>query len=127
MISKLLFILIFSVLTVPGSAQAVDIRQRFFFQSPGAVWAGDDLGALISGLIINSIIIAGVFFFFLIVYSGFLLISYGGQNNPPARVAQSKAMITYGAIGFLLVVSAYFILQLVSTITGVNFMNADVT
>jgi hypothetical protein len=36
-------------------------------------------------------------------------------------------MVTYGFIGFLLVVSAYFILQLISTIIGVNFINSPIT
>ncbi len=114
------------LLVMPTAARAVDIYNQFFGNHPSAAVAGGTLGYLFSTLLPNLIIVAGVLFLFLIVYGGFLLIIYGGQYNPPARVAQSKNMITYGAIGFLLVVSAYFILQIISTLTGINFINAPI-
>jgi hypothetical protein len=124
----ILYLLISSLLLSPPPALAVDLYVQFFGNHPtAAVFAGSSLGWIISALLPNIIIMAGIFFFFLIIYGGFQLIVFGGQNNTPQRVAQSRNMITYGFIGFLLVVSAYFILQLISTVTGINFMNSPVT
>jgi heme/copper-type cytochrome/quinol oxidase subunit 4 len=102
------------------------IQQRFFLHNPSqyGFW---DTNTLITVVLKNAIIVAGVLLLLLIIYAGYQLIILGGQYNPPERVARAKALVTYALIGFLLVVSAYFILQIVSTITGVNFMNANVT
>ncbi len=98
-----------------------------FIDHPNArSFSGNDIGQVISALLPNAIIIAGVFFFLLIIYGGFQLIVYGGQNNSPQRVSQSRNMITYGLIGFLLVVSAYFILQIIQYVTGINFINTPI-
>ena len=111
----------------PACIQArVDIPFVFLGGHPGAQ-SYTSIGSLLSKIIPNAIVFAGVFFFLLIIYGGFQLIVYGGQNNSPQRVAQSKSMVTYGFIGFLLVVSAYFILQLIGAVTGVNFINSPIT
>jgi hypothetical protein len=116
----------FSLSPLPALAQ-VDIRNQFFQYHPNAVnFAGSDLGQIASALLPNLIVLAGIIFFFLIVYGGYILIIYGGQYNTPQRVSQSKNMITYGLIGLLLVISAYFILQLITAVTGVNFISAPI-
>ena len=107
-------------------AQQVDLQQNFFLSNPDAA-VYSDIGILFSFIVPNLIIFAGVFFLLLIIYAGYQLIILGGQFNPPDKVAKAKGMVTNGIIGFLLVISAYFILQIVSTITGVNFMNAPIT
>jgi len=115
-------------LTSPLSAAAFDINEMFFLNNPDVVsFSGGNIGQIISILIPNSIVFAGIFCFLLIIYGGFQLIVYGGQFNSSQRVAQSKSMVTYGFIGFLLVVSAYFILQLISVLIGVNFINPPTT
>lgn len=80
-------------------------------------------GILISTLLPNLLILAGVIFFLLILGGGFMLIHGAGKESSPQDKAKAQAAITYGVIGFLLVVSAYFILQIVGVITGVDFIN----
>jgi hypothetical protein len=104
----------------------VNIRDRFFLHNPSQ-FGFSDTNSLISVILKNAIVVAGVLLLLIIIYAGYQLIILGGQYNPPERVARAKSLITYGLIGFLLVVAAYFILQIVSTITGVNFMNPNVT
>ena len=73
-----------------------------------------DVGSLISTLLPNVIIFAAVIFFLLILYSGFELIRSAGGNSSPQELQKARDLLTFGIIGFLIVVSAYFILQLVS-------------
>lgn len=99
----------------------VNLPDTFFQYHPSAS-SFDNPGLLISRLLVNAMVFAGVLFFLLIIYSGYQLIIYGGQYNSPQRVAQAKSMITYSTIGFLLVISAYFILQIIKYVTGVDFI-----
>lgn len=112
---------ILAMLVFPEIAQASFNIPNTFFQNHPQARVFTTPGSLVSRLILNAIVFAGVLFFALIVYAGYQLIIYGGQFNPPQRVAQAKSMITHGLIGFLIVVAAYFILQMVGVITGINF------
>jgi len=111
-------------------AQGVDLRSWLFVDHPGvspALGSGTaSIGGIIGLLLPNIIVMAGVYFVALIVYGGYQLIVYGGQYNPAGRVQKAKNSITYGVIGLLLVVSAYFILQIISTIIGINLINAPI-
>ena len=82
-----------------------------------------DLGQLTSALLPNVIVAAGVNFFILMILGAFGMITSAGREANPQLTAKAKAAVTYGFVGFLIVVSAYFILQLVQTATGVNLTN----
>jgi hypothetical protein len=106
----------------------VDLQSNFFANQSGAKNSFSTLGGAVSVILPNVIVFAGVLFFCLIIFSGFQLITLGGQYNLNSeKVTKAKQMIYYSIIGFLLVVSAYFILQIVSTVTGINFINSPVT
>lgn len=104
----------------------VDISNQFFTNAPAAVKiaGGTDasIGTLITSLLPNALIGAGVIFLFLLVGAGFSMISSSGKDDAKAA-AQAQATITFSVIGFLLVISAYFILQAVGVITGIDFFN----
>ena len=102
---------------------AVDIPSTFFGSHTNAGVATSDVGKLISTILPNIIVLAGVIFFFLILFGGFGMIIGAGHNASPQEAAKAKAALTYGLVGFLLVVSAYFILQMISTATGVPFFS----
>lgn len=107
---------------------AVDLKSNFFSGQPDATKSFSTLGGVISILIPNVIVVCGILFFLLILYGGWQLITLGGQwNLSPQKVTQAKTMTYYGAIGFLLVISAYFILQITGVITGIDFINSPVT
>ncbi len=107
----------------------IDINKVFFLNSPNAakIAGGVDanIGTLITSLLPNALIGAGVIFFFLMVGAGFSMISSSGKDDAKAA-AQAKATITFSVIGFLLVISAYFILQAVGVITGIDFLKTPV-
>lgn len=106
------------------SLAQVSIPGQFFSQqSPGVtVLAGSDVTTLIAGILPNVILLAGIIFVALIIVGGWGIITSAGEDQSPQDKAKAKATLTYGLIGFLLVVSAYFILQAVGVITGIDFL-----
>lgn len=80
-----------------------------------------DLGSLVSSLLPNLLIGAGVIMFVLMFGGGFMLI-HGAGNDDAKQAAAGKATVTSAVIGFLLVISAYFILQILKVITGIDFL-----
>ena len=87
----------------------------------------NDIGSLVSQIVPNVLVIAGVIFFLLILGGGFAMIQSAGSESNPQQTAKAKAAVTYALIGFLLVVSAYFILQIVNIWVGYNVLNPPVT
>jgi hypothetical protein len=100
----------------------VNIRDYFFGHQQNAEDLASSPGAFISALLPNIMMVAGIIFFFLIVGAGFSLIVGAGGQKSPQEAAKAKATLTTGVIGFLLVIGAYFILQMVSTMLGVNLL-----
>ncbi|MBI2587193.1 hypothetical protein HYW29_00035 [Candidatus Amesbacteria bacterium] len=121
---KLLLILLYSS-TLPLSAYAVSIPGKFYANQTGGVKNINSVGALVSTLLPNIIIAAGVIFFILMVLGAFGLIVSAGREANPQMTAKAKAAVTSGFVGFLIIVTAYFILQLVQTATGVNLTNPN--
>jgi hypothetical protein len=106
----------------------VDLRANFFTGQSGADTMFSSLGSAVSVILPNILVFAGVLLFIMIIYSGFQLISLGGQYNLNSeKVTKAKQMTYYAVIGFLLVISAYFILQIISKVTGIDFINSPVT
>ncbi len=100
------------------SILAIDLPGTYFFGRPDAAKLGESPGRLISSLLPNVMIIAGLIFFGLIIMSGLKIITASGGSDPK-QLAASRQQLFYGLIGFLIVVSAYFILQIISvTLTG---------
>lgn len=103
----------------------MNLQNTFFSgdQAGAKNLAGSDFATVISKLLPNAIIAAGVIFFLLILGSGFMLIKGAGADASPQDTAKAKGAVTFSVIGFLLIVSAYFILQIVGSILGIDFTN----
>jgi hypothetical protein len=104
-----------------SSPLAFNIQNAFFNQAPTLRTPAGTPGGLISLILPNIIMVAGVIFFILILFGGFSMIVSAGKQSSPQEAARAKNALTYGVIGFLLVVTAYFILQIISTVFGINF------
>ncbi len=134
-LNYLFFVALIFTSTAPAYAD-IPIPAMFYFHSPRlllqCITAGQgpakcNIGPaqIISLLLPNTLILAGVIFFLLIIGGGFSLISSAGKESSAQDKARAQGAITYGVIGFLLVVSAYFILQIVGTVTGLDFINTS--
>jgi hypothetical protein len=90
------------------------------FDSP---W-GEQYGwnTLISIILSNAVIIAGIIMFILMLAGGVLVISGSGSDNPESKAKGRKA-ITAAVAGFLIIFTSYWIIRIVETITGVDILN----
>jgi len=83
-------------------------------------------GQLISIWLPNGLVLAAIIFFFLIIGAGWRVITGAGSEASSQDKAKAQAALTYAVVGFLLIVSAYFILQIISVVTGINFMKPNI-
>ena len=79
-------------------------------------------GTLISIILKNSLTIVGVILLILLI-SGGLMFIIGAGNQDSKKSAQAKSMITDALVGFAVVLLAYFIIQIIETVTGLNILN----
>ena len=80
---------------------------------------GFGLADLVSIILSNAIIIAGIIVLFLFIGGGISIIAGAGQDNPE-RAARGKQAVTAAAIGFIIIFATYWIIQLIEIITGVD-------
>lgn len=80
-------------------------------------------GVIITVLIPNVLMIAGIIFFVWIMIAGWGILASGGKEANAQEKAKAQASLTYAVIGFLIVVTSFFILQIIERVTGVNFIN----
>jgi hypothetical protein len=77
---------------------------------------------LVNSLLKNSLTIAGIIFLALILVGGLGMIISAG-NNDPKKAEQSQKTLTSAVIGFIVVFCAYFIIQIIQVLTGVEILN----
>lgn len=82
----------------------------------------DTPGEIISVLLPNVFTIAGVILLILLIGGGFAVILNAGKGQQEG-VAQGKQAITASLIGFLVIIAAYWLVQIISTITGLKILN----
>lgn len=79
-------------------------------------------GALISILLKNVYVVAGILLFVLLIFGGISVIMSAGQGDPK-KAAQGQKALTSAVIGFLLIFTSYWIIQIIQYITGLNILN----
>lgn len=102
---------------------AVDLQNNFFAGHPNAQAPFTSPGSLVTRVLPNIMIIAGVASFFYMIWGGWDMIMGAGKSGNPPELQKAWNRITYGIIGFLIVVGSFFILQIVQTLTGINIIN----
>jgi uncharacterized membrane protein len=80
-----------------------------------------DLSSFINLLLPLVFVIAGLILLFLLIGGGFSIIASGGNAK---SVEQGKGQIMSAVIGFLVIFSAYWIIQIIQTFTGVQIFNS---
>ena len=81
-----------------------------------------DIGSLISTLLPNIYMVAGIIFFFLIIGGGFAIISSAGKGAKEG-VANGQKALTAGIIGFILIVGSYWIIKVIEIVTGLAILS----
>jgi hypothetical protein len=99
----------------------VNIGEEFKFKDKGIDQVFPDLGTLISTLLPNVYMIAGVILLILLIFGGFTYIVSAGQQNQEGVQKGSKA-ITAAVVGFLLIFASYWIIQIIEVISGLKIL-----
>lgn len=104
------------------AAAVNDIQISKYFDSP---WGkpGFGLGELVSVMLSNAVVIAGIIMFVLMVAGGVGVIAGAGRDDPQAA-ANGKKLLTGAIIGFIIVFAAYWIIEILEVLTGVNILNS---
>ena len=79
-------------------------------------------GGLVSTVVKNAFVLAGVVSFVLLIIGGFGIIS-GAGGGDAKKMEQAKGTMTAAIIGLLLVIGSVFIVRVISVITGVDIMS----
>ena len=77
----------------------------------------DCIPAVVQNVIYAAFLFAGIVAVILIIYSGIKFILSGGD---PKQVEGARKTMTYAIIGFIVILLSFAILNLISTITGVD-------
>jgi hypothetical protein len=99
---------------------AVDIGKSLLGNSP-FLTKTTDIGKLISIIVSNAIMVAGIILLFLFVGGGITMIAGAGSDNPD-QAAKGKQAVTSAVIGFVIIFAAYWLVQLIGKITGINIL-----
>jgi hypothetical protein len=105
----------------------VDISNEFCLRIQGGQCIAikeviPNLGVLISILLKNALVLAGVIFFFLLIFGGFGLIMGAGSGDAK-KTAQGQQALTTAGVGFILVVTSYWLIQIIETRLGISITN----
>jgi hypothetical protein len=95
---------------------AVDIATVF---APAGTF--NDFGSIVTVIVKNAVMLAGVIFFVLLIFGGFGVI-VGAGSGDTKKLEQGKKAVTGALIGFVIIVLSVSIVQLVAYLTGVNIL-----
>src|SRR3989344_434874 len=98
---------------------AVDIGSKFIDTSSENLKDAAGVSVYVSNLITGAISVAGIILLFLLIGGGIGMIAGAGKSDPKT-VEQGKQAATSALIGFIVVFSAYWIVKLIESITGLN-------
>lgn len=99
---------------------AFNIGEALFGEHPG-LSPTTTLGEIISNILPNIYILAGVILFFLLIGGGLMFIFSAGREDPEGA-GKGKQAITAALLGFLIIFASYWIIQIIEVITGVDIL-----
>ena len=101
---------------------AINIYEKF--HSPFSPRYGNEaktLGDMMGLILTSAFYIAGVVMLFLLIGGGIAMISGAGSDNPES-VAKGNKAATSALIGFIIIISTYWVIRLIEEIVGYNFI-----
>jgi len=103
---------------------AIDIGQEFWLKPTigiGTVPAYETLGGIVSVILKNVYVLAGIALFVLLIFGGFAIIMGAGSGDQK-KTAQGQQAVTSALIGFLIVFTSYWIIQIIQKVTGIPIL-----
>lgn len=99
----------------------MDINRSY--QSPFT--GPESIGNLVSLLLSNASVIAGVLFLIFVIIAGYSMM-YNAGSGDPQKFAKGKDIITWAFVGFLIIFGAYWIIQIIQMVLGLQGSPADI-
>lgn len=99
-------------------AFAVDIGTEF-----GPAKTFPTVGKLVSTILFNVYVLAGLLLFGLLIFGGFGIIM-GAGGDDPKKVEQGKQAVTAAIAGFLLIFLSYLLIRLIEVVTELNILES---
>jgi hypothetical protein len=100
----------------------VDIGGYFLALNGGAKFSQlTSVGAMVTFFLNLSFVIAGLILLFYFIMGGIGMISSAGKDDPKAK-EMAKQSITYAVMGFVIVLTAYWVVILIGMIFGYQFI-----
>ena len=81
------------------------------------------LGSLISVVLPNLYILAGIIFLILLIFGGLNLITAAGGGDAQ-KTEQGKKAVTAAIVGFLIIFASWWIIQIIEVITGIDILKS---
>jgi hypothetical protein len=106
------------ILTLPnGSGTPIIIQGPIETVNEPRVIRGNTLDAIINTVIPFAIAFAGIGLLLVIISGGFTLLTSAGDAK---KMESGKHQITNGVIGFVIIILAYWLVQIAGTILGID-------
>lgn len=107
---------------IAQAATGVDIKTKLFGDTHAISKYADEeetIGGYISSILPTVYIVAGFILFLYAVFGGFMLISSAGNSK---KAEDSKQVLTNAIIGFAVIFTSYWIIQIIEVITGIPIL-----
>ena len=101
------------------SVYAVNIGDPDLNPTPGLT----SFDVLVNVIVRNSFVFAGIICLFLLIFGGFQVIVAAGDTK---KLEKGRGAIVGAVIGLLLVVGSFWIVQIITVITGVDILNPTI-
>lgn len=101
---------------------AINIGTTLLHDTNGNLLRPDSISRYVAAIITGAISIAGIILLFILIGGGIGMIRGAGKSDPKT-VEQGKQAATSALIGFIVVFSAYWIVKLIETITGLSLIS----
>lgn len=102
---------------------AVDLGEALQINSGTGIKKYETVSDLLSIILPNVYVIAGLILFFLLIAGGFVIMTSG--DNPEKQSKGAKA-ITASIIGFIVIFASYWIIQIIETVFGFSILNPGI-
>lgn len=105
------------------SILALEIGKEFWVKPnvgiEGAEGFKEGIGGIISTLLQNIYVLAGILLFILLIIGGVVFIMGAGSDSPD-QAKKGKQAITAALIGFVVIFCSYWIIKIIEIITGLS-------
>ena len=100
----------------------VNIGSEFKINNDQGVESIGTLGSIISSLLDNVYLLAGIILFILLIVGGLSFIMGAGEENPE-KAKKGKQAITAALIGFVIIFCSFWIIRIIEVLTGLSILN----